>query len=699
MVTLAALAVLVGWAGAALGRSARTVHVAGCVIAGAIIPCALIMSAGATDLATAVASVSSDIRDGVSDMFRSWPVGATPARALLVHGVVMWSVAQFAAVTLFIRRGAGPAVGAPLVIAIGSIAMGDGQVGAPLALTSLGALLVLVEHHALESRTTWRRRRLGDGSVSARRHRQSGVPYAVVAVVGATVMAAVLRVDLLGDLRRDATGLRDLMSMVGGMLPFQPVAPGDDGTFDAPAVGLGDLWRPGDGVAFQATIVDGLEAPWRATTFDRFVGDGWSQSPARSVELAAGASLLGAGDLERTAATGMTVTVRPDRYRDATLVSPGVAVSVDVPATLSILDTTAMVERVRRAPSDTGYTVTVAGRSLVELGVTRQQLRDAGRAYPAEVVAAYTQLDAASLGPDALALRDTILATSAGTDPFDIAVAFERFLSTDKRFAYATDLRSLGCDLGPVDCFARTGRGFCLQYATTMAVLLRSLDEPIPTRLVMGFLPGTRSDGTETVELSAKHAWVEVYFPGTGWVAFDPTGRGASATETLPVGVPASSAPRPSQSPEATPKPSPTRGEPTDEQRSGDLQPISPILPLLVALGAVLALGTTVTYRTRRGRSPVIDTPDAAWRAIVATARRFGHGPTPAQTDLEYAAWLGAFVPGTRQDLETIADARDEEAYGRRVVGADRRAQVRAAGGRVRPLLRRLRPRRLLRRR
>ena len=341
--------------------------------------------------------------------------------------------------------------------------------------------------------------------------------------------------------------------------------------------------------------------------------------------------------------------------------------------------------------------MTVGSRSLREQGITRQRLRDAGRTYPVGVVAAYTQLDAAALGPAAIALRDEIIGTSTGADPYDIAVAFERFLSTDPRFEYTTDLRGLGCDLGPIDCFARTGKGFCVQYATTMAVLLRSLDEPIPTRLVMGFLPGTRRDGVETVQMAGKHAWVEVYFPGTGWVSFDPTGRGASSTGGLSPGV-APSGPLPSHDPETPATPAARPPEPGNDRPALHAPAAWPLIPL-VGLGVALALGSTAALRTRRRRSPVLDTPESVWCSIVETARRFGHAPSPAQTDFEYAAWLGSIVPGASPDLETIAGARDEEAYGRRVVGPDRRAEVRAADGRVRPLLRRLRPRRALRRR
>ena len=66
-----------------------------------------------------------------------------------------------------------------------------------------------------------------------------------------------------------------------------------------------------------------------------------------------------------------------------------------------------------------------------------------------------------------------------------------------------------------------------------MAMLMRMAG--VPARYVQGFLPGERDPaGVETVRLSNSHAWVEVYFPGYGWIPFDPTGGGVGRTTSLP---------------------------------------------------------------------------------------------------------------------------------------------------------------------
>jgi transglutaminase-like putative cysteine protease len=66
-------------------------------------------------------------------------------------------------------------------------------------------------------------------------------------------------------------------------------------------------------------------------------------------------------------------------------------------------------------------------------------------------------------------------------------------------------------------------RGYCEQFAGTMAVLLRALH--IPARVAVGFTPGTYDPKTGLWRVTTKnaHSWVEVFFPGQGWLAFEPT--------------------------------------------------------------------------------------------------------------------------------------------------------------------------------
>ena len=106
---------------------------------------------------------------------------------------------------------------------------------------------------------------------------------------------------------------------------------------------------------------------------------------------------------------------------------------------------------------------------------------------------------------------------------------------------------------------------------------------------------------------------------------------------------------------------------------------------------AVTAIAFFVWRRGPRG--PV--TPDGVYSGVARLAARFGFGPRPTQTAYEYAASLGDVLPNIRPELETVAAAKVEVAYGRRTLGAERMEALRESYRRLRVALLRL----LLRRR
>jgi hypothetical protein len=109
------------------------------------------------------------------------------------------------------------------------------------------------------------------------------------------------------------------------------------------------------------------------------------------------------------------------------------------------------------------------------------------------------------------------------TNDYDRSVAVERYLKS--QYLYSLEPPLLPSDEDAADFFLFTSRtGYCEQFATAMVVMLRTLH--IPSRFVVGYAPGEYDSKTgEWVvrELDA-HAWVEVFFPGFGWITFDPTG-------------------------------------------------------------------------------------------------------------------------------------------------------------------------------
>ncbi len=118
--------------------------------------------------------------------------------------------------------------------------------------------------------------------------------------------------------------------------------------------------------------------------------------------------------------------------------------------------------------------------------------------------------------------------TAQAPSNYDKAVALEQYLSS--HFGYTLQLpRTLPQD--PLANFLFERKiGHCEYFASSMAVMLRSLR--IPSRMVMGFHGGEFNDltGQYVVRASDAHSWVEAYFPGSGWVSFDPTPAGGLPT-------------------------------------------------------------------------------------------------------------------------------------------------------------------------
>jgi uncharacterized membrane protein YhaH (DUF805 family) len=108
--------------------------------------------------------------------------------------------------------------------------------------------------------------------------------------------------------------------------------------------------------------------------------------------------------------------------------------------------------------------------------------------------------------------------------PFEKALAIQNYL-TSGLFHY-----DLTVDIGDsTDALAtfllKTRSGFCQQFAAAMAVMARIAD--IPSRVAVGFTRGSEQpDKAWVVTTRDAHAWPELYFPGYGWLPFEPTPRG-----------------------------------------------------------------------------------------------------------------------------------------------------------------------------
>jgi hypothetical protein len=152
---------------------------------------------------------------------------------------------------------------------------------------------------------------------------------------------------------------------------------------------------------------------------------------------------------------------------------------------------------------------------------TVQELETAGPSATA-LVEAYGQLPANT--PHMI--RDTAHRVAGSGTAYQQAVALQQWLRSDGGFRYSETVlpppRKDASSQDAVVSFLQNKQGYCVQFASTMAVMARTLG--IPSRVGVGFLPGDQHpDGSWEISIRDAHAWPELYFSGVGWVRFEPT--------------------------------------------------------------------------------------------------------------------------------------------------------------------------------
>jgi transglutaminase-like putative cysteine protease len=238
----------------------------------------------------------------------------------------------------------------------------------------------------------------------------------------------------------------------------------------------------------------------------------------------------------------------------------------------------------------------------------------------------YLQLPDSQHMADIRTLAQKIVGTA--TTPYDQAMALQSYLRSTANFTYDTRVPPATTKDAVWD-FLQDRHGYCVQFATAMAIMSRTLG--IPTRVAVGFLPGAveQSSGTGgfTYVVTGKqaHAWPELYFRGYGWVRFEPTP--AQQTGQPPVwsdplanlqSGPSGLGPDALQIPGRNGA-NPGGGTTTGQTTTGGIGAITshgPWLPTAVGvvLAALIAAGALFVVRHRR--RPVELTCERAWHHL-----------------------------------------------------------------------------------
>jgi transglutaminase-like putative cysteine protease len=703
------LGVLAGTAGAMLGRGRLVAHGLGAVLAVAFLTWAVagVVVPGA-DLGSMFGIVGERVWGAWKDLvIDNRPTTNEVAHFVLVLGVLVWGTGQFAAYAALAHRRPLAAVVVPGTVLFVNVAITARDQFALLVLYALAALLLLVRAHVADEERTWARHRIADVGNAVSLSLRAGLTFIALALVASLGLTAVASsAPLAGAWQGLDQRVIDAAVELGRLFPAGGPTRFGGATFGS-SVSISGQWVSDNSPVLS--ITSDPRAPrlkWRAVAYDRLVGNRWSRSVTEEVPVAAGGPLLGGtSDAPRddVATREVAYSVRGIGGSPGQLVAPGAPLVVDGDARVTLISSTTETWfgeiRVDGAASYAATAAIPVRDEEVDGAITANRLRAAGEVYPDDLLAVYTDLQEGTHGAEVRELLVTVLDAAQPTNPYDTARAIESYLGDSGEFLYDANVTDIDCgDLGVADCFAVSRRGYCEHFATTMVVMLRI--QGIPARLVEGYLPGVRDTaGEETIRRSAAHAWVEAWFPGVGWVDFDPTasvGEPQAIPDGAAVVVPT---PGPSGAP-ATPRPSGREDEePEGPAEGGGFVPPRPpgigpiiivVIPLVVGL-LVLAAGW---LRRRLGRPAQ---PEIVYRTVASLAGRLGHPRRPTQTVYEYLGSLSEAVPTARPELQLVAQSTVETTYGRRRLTPDRLAALGEAQRRLRFALLRLlvrRPRR-----
>jgi transglutaminase-like putative cysteine protease len=692
--------VLAGFIGPKVGWGRWQTHLTGAVFAALLVP-------------LFAASVAHPVDASISGLYRATAESVVAAYGdivvrnqastiqylhyLLTLGLLVWATSMFASYAVFGHHRPLSAVTVVGLLLVGNMAITINDQLVFLVIYSLAALFLLIRGHVLEEQSEWLRRRIGDPASIASVYLRGGTAFIAVAVAGALLLTQTASSKpLAGAWDGVSDGLVNISRSLQRFLP----AGGANRSFGVsfgPNAPVQQRWSTDStlAVTIQRPPPDKNDYYWRAFTYDRIELSGWSLSDASTIVRDASTPILEGmpDDVPAEGHAELAVSVTPGDFNGSTVLSPATPVTLDEATRVTVLGSGYLATVDRDGESGTYILralVPVRGDGPGELN--EEALRAAGQDYPADVVSLYLGVADGQIGPDAQALEDKIVAEARSNTPYDLAAQLVEELHSST-YIYQTDVSNVDCaGLSTTECFARFKRGFCQYYAATMAVLLRDLG--VPTRIAQGFLPGSRdpNTGVEKILNSNAHAWVEVYYPGYGWVTFDPTGGGVAVIAPLPSGKPvASGTPRPSGAgagatlpPERDPFANDPSGSVAGRGRSGPLGPLVAVTFLLLLVVGGIAFA--VWQRGPRGETNA----DRAYGTVARLAGRFGFGPRPTDTVYEFAGALGDVLPTARPELQTVARAKVETAYGRQILSSDQVAALKNAQRRLRVTLLRL---------
>jgi len=282
--------------------------------------------------------------------------------------------------------------------------------------------------------------------------------------------------------------------------------------------------------------------------------------------------------------------------------------------------------------------VDVPNNPYARLASVSAPFADVRRDIPASTRAVDTQLPA-ELPASVRQLAARIVTNAHAATEYEMVNAIIQYLAAHERY----DVSDVPIPQPRQDYVAQflfdTHRGYCDNFASAAAVMLRTLG--VPARFVTGFAVGAQNEmapDTYVVSEADAHAWIEVYFPRFGWIPFDPTP--GFAMTFAPVTAPGRSA----------------TGKQPGSRRHSEAPASPPVVRREVRVVASVALG---------GVAAVLGALWAVRRVRRRRKARQGELDTFLRLVDEARAVLGLSPSATLRDLRPLADlAGAADAFG-----------------------------------
>lgn len=486
-----------------------------------------------TSLEEQLSSVAGRLFFSISDFLGRRDV-EDPLFMVVILTIAFWFISSWAGFTLVRNQNYLAAV---LPCAIGFMTIQAYDRGRPwfLAFFALIALLLLGRLHYMQNQESWRSRRiLLPPDTSLDLTSSMAIAASLIILISWTVPASVSSWNsAIRTWNKMTQPWREVTkNLENAVSAFESPSGGRRGEFFGSELALGRGFPLSDAVMFN------VEAPnlpledkppryyWRGRTYDYFAKGQW-----------------------------YTTGTQRDEYSQSAVNPLNVAILEKVPSrfifntgdsTFSLLYAPSQPVWISRAGitfsqlTDTGkdlvawhaYPSLKAGETYtVDSLLTNpnlKQLEEAGASYPEWVTSKYLQLPT-TFSPRIQELAREI--TAGAETPYDKAVAVTSYLRSNIEYSASLPNPPRNRDTLEWILFDYK-KGYCVYYASADVLMLRSLG--IPARMAVGFAQGDREDNSYTVRRLHAHAWPEVYFPGIGWVEFEPTGNQPTLNRPLP---------------------------------------------------------------------------------------------------------------------------------------------------------------------